>query len=63
MRIPIRLNEHCSLLAQDLWPATYSRNPNPDLCGPKRKTGQNDGAREDRSSAVSETVDAGICKS
>ena len=27
------------------------------------KTGQNDGAREDRSSAVSETVDAGIWKS
>jgi hypothetical protein len=38
--------------------------------GPKRfyrwsydKTGQNDGAREDKSSAVSETVDAGIWKS
>ena len=27
------------------------------------KTGQNDGAREDKSSAVSETVDAGIWKS
>jgi hypothetical protein len=28
-----------------------------------RKRGQNDGPREDRSSAVSETVDAGIWKS
>jgi len=48
--------------------ATYPRNP--DLWGPKRfyrwtydKRSQNDGAREDKSSAVSETVDAGIWKS
>jgi len=47
-----------------------AQSRNPDLWGSKRfyrvsynKTGQNAGARADRSSAVSETVDAGIWKS
>src|SRR5215467_13591411 len=59
--------EGLSPASLDFW-ATYPRNR--DLWGSKRfyrwtydKRSQNDGAREDKSSAVSETVDAGICKS
>jgi hypothetical protein len=55
----VALNRHAANVLPYAWDTVWRQFLPLEL----DKTDQNDGAREDRSSAVSETVDAGIWKS